>query len=390
MDEGRTSVRPERHKADLASYGDAGPTPWVKSMAARAIWIGLDVGADEMSVCATDSQGTVIFERSMPTSAVAFDELLRAEKRRIRLVGLESCSPAIPLTRSLRRKGYKVAVFDSRQASKFLAIRQNKTDTNDARGLAEIARVGRGSVSEVRVKSAECQRLRSMLVTRQRLVAMRKMVDGAMRALFRLNGGRLQGSLSAAVFRENVANEVMRVRKFAKIDLSEDIDPLLALSLALRSYIETSDKRLSTIVKNHPTCRNFLEIPGVGPVSALSFYTAVEDAARFQRSADIGPYLGMVPVVRQSGKSTTRRRISKMGDAMTRSYLTTAAVGHLRFGNSAISEWGQRLMERRSKRQAHIAVARKLAVVMIAMWKSGQPYDPHHSGGSFGELRSAA
>lgn len=170
-----------------------------------------------------------------------------------------------------------------------------------------------------------------------------------------------------------------RVRKFARIDLSEDIDPLLALSLALRSYVETFDKRLSTIAEEHPACRDFLEIPGVGPISALSFYTVVEGAARFQRSADIGPFLGMVPVVRQSGKSTSRRRISKMGDAMTRSYLTTAAVSHLRFGNSEISEWGRRLMGRQSKRQTHVAVARKLAVVMIAMWKSGQRYDPHRS-----------
>jgi transposase len=381
---------PEGIQFDLVSYGDADPILGGNLMASKAIWIGLDVGADEMSVCATDSQGAVIIECSIPTSAVAFDELLRAEKRRIKLVGLESSSSAIPLVRSLRKKGYRVAVFDSRHASKFLAIRQNKTDTNDARGLAQIARVGRESVAEVRIKSPECQHLRSMLVTRQRLVAMRKTVDGTMRALFRLNGGRLNVSSSAAMLRENVKNEVKRVRKLARIDLSEDVDPLLALSLELRSYVEISNDRLSTIAKNNPTCRNFLEIPGVGPISALSFYTAVEDAARFRRSADIGPYLGMVPVIRQSGQSTSRRRISKMGDAMTRSYLTSAAVSHLRFADSAISEWGRRLMERRSNLQTHVAVARKLAVVMIAMWKSGQRYDPHRSGTTFRQRKHVA
>jgi hypothetical protein len=79
-----------------------------------------------------------------------------------------------------------------------------------------------------------------------------------------------------------------------------------------------------------------------------------------------------------------------MGDAMTRSYLTSAAVSHLRFADSAISEWGRRLMERRSNLQTHVAVARKLAVVMIAMWKSGQRYDPHRSGTTFRQRKHVA
>jgi transposase len=103
-----------------------------------------------------------------------------------------------------------------------------------------------------------------------------------------------------------------------------------------------------------------------------------DDPTRFKRNADIGPYFGMVPVIRQSGQTTSRRRISKMGDSMTTSYLTNAAVHHLRFGTSAVSAWGASLMERTTKRQAQVAVARKLAVTMIAMWKSGERYNPYH------------
>jgi transposase len=167
-------------------------------MAAKTLWVGLDVGADNMALCGTDDRGAVVFEHLIPTCAAAFNDLLRPEKRRIKLIGMESSSSAIPLTRSLRKLGYRVAVFDSRQASKFLAIRQNKTDKNDARGIAEIARLGRDSVSEVRVKSAECQRLRSTLMTRQRLVVLRTATEGSMRSLFRLNGGpqRRQGRRS--------------------------------------------------------------------------------------------------------------------------------------------------------------------------------------------------
>jgi transposase len=347
-----------------------------KTMAARTLWVGLDVGFDKMAVCATDALGAIVFEHLIPATAAAFDNLLRSEKRRIKLIGLESGSPAILLTRRLRKLGYRVAVFDTRQASKFLRIRRNKTDKNDARGLAEKARLGRGSVSEVRLKSPECQRLRSLLVTRQKLVTLRKTTEGSMRSLLRLNGGQLKSSSSAASLKRNVANELKRLRSVMRVDLTEEINPLLALSEAIRTYVEAIDVKLSGMANRHPVCRNFLDIAGVGPICALSFYCAVEDPTRFRRSADVGPYLGMVPVVHQSGQTTITRRISKMGDAMTRSYLTTAGMLHLRFGRSALSAWGRSLMERSTRRQAHVATARKLAVMMIAMWKSGARYDP--------------
>jgi len=304
---------------------------------------------------------------------------MRSEKRRIRLIALESGCLAIPLVRALRNFGYRVAVFDSRQASKFLAIRRNKTDKNDARGLAELARLGRDTVSEVRVKSAECQRLRSMLVSRQKLVQLRTAAEGSMRSLFRLNGGQLRRCKNAACLRRNVDAELKRIRRLTKVDLTPEVTPLLALSEALRVYVEGLDRKLLQMAQEHPVCSRFLEITGIGPLCALSFFSAVEDPTRFKRNADIGPYLGMVPVVRQSGQSTTKRRISKMGDAMTRSYLSTAALLHLRFGNSIISTWGTSLMERTAKRQAQVAVARKLAVAMMAMWKSGSSYDPFYA-----------
>lgn len=358
-------------------------------MATTKLWVGLDVGADEMSVCGINEQGAVIFEHSAPTNATDLDALLRLHKLRIELIGLESGASAILLTRSLRELGYRVALFDTRQASKFLAIRRNKTDKNDARGLAELARLGRGSVSEVRVKSPECQRLRSMLVTRHRLVELRVATEATMRSLFRLNGGRLKSSSSVAALRRNVANEVTNVRKLTKVDIAPDIDALLGLSEALRTYLEETDEKLRRMAEEHPVCQGFLAIKGVGPLCALSFYSAVEDPARFKRSADIGPYFGMVPLVRQSGQATSRRRITKMGDRMTRSLLVTAALHHLRFANSALSAWGASLAQRRGKGRAQVAVARKLAVIMISMWKSNAPYDPQHGRVADGAISNA-
>jgi transposase len=207
-------------------------------MAKASLWVGLDVGADETTVCGTDDRGTVLFEQRVASKAVALNALLKAEKRRIKLIALESGSFGIVLCRSLRNLGYPVAMFDARQASKFLAIRKNKTDKKDARGLADIARLGRDSVSEVRVKTPECQRLRSTLVTRQKLVQLRNTLEGTMRSLFRLNGGKLNSSFSAVALRRNASEALKRLRKIEKIDLTEEIEPLLALSAATRAYVE--------------------------------------------------------------------------------------------------------------------------------------------------------
>lgn len=343
-------------------------------MARNPVWIGLDVGADQTTVCAIDGRDEVIFEQLVPTRAKELHQLIKPLKRRIVMIALESGSYGMHLARSLRKLGYTVAMFDCRQVSKFLSIRQNKTDKNDARGIAEIARLGGDTLSEVRVKSLECQRLRSTLATRQRLLRIRMAAESSIRSLFRLNGGKLKKSWSATALRQNVRSELVRLRKTEKIDLSDEVLPLLALCEAMRTYLEKVDERLELTAREHPICRRFMEIPGVGPICALSFYSAIEEPSRFKRNSDVGAYLGLVPKVRQSGQNMVRMRISRMGSAMTRGHLGTAALQHLRYAKSDLQVWGESLAERIGKQRARTAVSRKLAVVMLAMWKSGEPY----------------
>jgi transposase len=205
--------------------------------------------------------------------------------------------------------------------------------------------------------------------------------ENSIRALFRLNGGKLKSSWSAAVLRQNVRAELARLRKVEKVDLSDEVAPVLALCEAMRSYLEGLDERLEATAKEHPVCSRLMEIPGVGPICALSFYSAIEEPSRFRRNSDVGPYLGLVPRVRQSGQSTARLRISKMGSSMTRGHLGTAALLHLRYAKSDLQVWGESLALRVGKQRARTAVSRKLAVTMLAMWKSGEPYQ--NSRGTF-------
>lgn len=316
---------------------------------------------------------------SLATSATELRKALRPYRRRLRLIAMESGSTGTHLARKLLRLGFPVAVFDARQVSKFLGITQNKTDRNDARGIAEVARLGRQVVSEVRLKDAEVQHLRSALVMRQRLVRIRVAAEGAMRSLFRLNGGRLERARSARLLRRNVTQELARLRKVEKLDLRERVEPILTLCENLRVYLERLDKEIAASAQQNPVCQRFMEIPGVGPICALSFYTAIGEPSRFKRSADVGAYLGMTPRILESGQGTARLGISKMGSRMTRTHLVTAAMIHLRRGQSALCDWGLSLRERSGRGRARVAVARKLAIVMLAMWKSGRPYQPYPS-----------
>jgi transposase len=345
-------------------------------LARTKFWVGVDVGADMMSACVIDDQGDIVVEQTLPTSADGLHALLKPMKRRVNLIGLESSATATHLTRSLRYLKYEVAVFHSRKASKFLAIRQNKTDLNDARGLAEVARLGRKVVTEVHVKSVECQRLRSTLIMRRRLIRLRVAAEASLRSLISLNGGKLRRISSVTTLRRHVTEALDDLKSNRHIDLTEEIKPLIVLCEGMRTYVERLDRELTKTAVAHPVAQNFLEIPGVGPICALSFLTAIEEPTRFQRNSDVGAYLGMIPRIKQSGQTTKRLRITKAGCSMTRTHLVNAAISHLRFADSDLRAWCVALGARVGKPKARMALARKLAVVMLAMWKSGTRYAP--------------
>jgi len=258
-------------------------------------------------------------------------------------------------------------------------VRVNKTDANDARGLAEIARLGRSHMTRVHVKSAEVQHIRSKLVFRHKLNIHRLACESMIRSLITLNGGRARAALSAATFKTNVENALVQIRTESGMNLDDEILPLLQLSLQLRVFLDTLGKRLTAWAEADPVCSRLMEIPGVGAICAISFYSAVEDPTRFIRVSDVGPYLGLTPLVLQSGSSLRHSRISKRGNKLTRSHLTLAASSILsRCRPCYLKEWGQSIASRAGPGKARVALARKLAVTMLAIWKNGDRYDPKY------------
>ena len=343
------------------------------------VWVGLDIGADSLSACMTGSDGVAIAEEDMATNADVVASFIQSHAvGKSAVIGLEAGAYSISITRKLRAMGFPVHAFETRQASKFLTIRQNKTDTNDARGIAHIVQFGRGVVSEVHVKSVECQLLRSKLVLRQKLLRQRLAGEAAINSIFRLNGGKLKRAYSNASLRQNVVNEVARIREAEGVDLAEDIFPAMEICAAIRRHLEVTDRKLIKLAAKHSVCSRFLEIPGVGFVTALSVYSAIEDPSRFKRNEDVGPYFGLAPRVRQSGQMLQRLGVSKMGNSMTRRHLITAASILLRRVDEpcALRMWAKALADRSNCQRARTALARKLAVVMISIWKSGESYRP--------------
>lgn len=347
-------------------------------MKTQSLWAGLDTGADTSRLCVVDRDLCPVLEETLPSDPTAIANILR-ELGDVILedIAVEAAATSIHLAHGLRDRGFKVSLFQTGQVSRFLRMRRNKTDNSDARGLAELAKLRLPSMTPVHLKSPEIQRLRTRLQFRHRLTFQRVACEGMIRSLIRLHGGRLKRSQSSTQIADHVHEELDRLRNERGIDLGAEIMPLLDLAVSMRRFLARIDKDLKSFAQDHPVCARFLEIPGVGPLSAVSFYSAIEDPWRFLRPSDVGAYLGLTPIVLQSGVSLRHGRISKMGNKLTRTHLVNSASVMFagRIKNCPLKEWGLAVAERTGKGKARIAVARRLAVIMLAVWRSGRAYD---------------
>jgi transposase len=241
-------------------------------------------------------------------------------------------------------------------------------DRNDARSLAHLIRSG--WFKAVHVKSMENQELRTLLIAREFFVNKLRHHENEVRGLLRSFGlkvGRVAARDFAARVRELTA-DAPRLRRC--------MEALLAGRAQMLHQLAELHRELLRATANDERCRRFMTIPGVGPVTALAFKTTIDDPARFRRSTDVGAHLGLTPRQYQSGETDVRGRISRSGDAFTRSALFAAAHAMLTRSRqwTSIRAWGLRLAKRSSLKKAKIAVARKLAVVMHRMWRDEAPF----------------
>lgn len=347
-------------------------------MSGKPYWIGIDAGEVSANLCVIDSEGAVHHECLCTTDPDEIGTVLASYDNNIETIGIESGAGTL-LSRKLRERGYPVVVLEARQVRRFLSIRRNKTDASDAKGIADVTRLGRGVVTSVHIKSPEMQQLRSRLRIREKLVQQKVATEGLLRSMLALHGGRTVKPRSGPGRRRAVEAELARLETEESVCLSREILPLLELCEAQRAYLRVMDKTLAEAASDNQICSRFMEIPGIGPISALAFYSTIEQPDRFLQSRDVAAYLGLAPRIHQSGSLSKRQGITKMGDKLTRRLLVTAATCLLRksTNDNALKAWGLGLSNRIGRPKARVAVARKLSIVMLAMWKRGEQFVLH-------------
>ena len=332
-------------------------------------YAGLDISLEETSVCVVDGNGKIMRESKVATDPDALAKELKDLNLPLKRVGVEASSLGAWLHAELTRRGFPVIVVEARHMRASLNAQRNKTDRNDARGIAQMMRMG--WFRAVHVKSPEAQRLRLLLANRRLLK--RKMIDienhirGALRAFGLRMGPTARGAFDTRVF-ELTADADGALKTF--------IHTMLQVWKAVLSGYNALHKALIGIVAADPLCHRFMTIPGVGPIAALSFRAGVDDPLRFTSSRAVGAHFGLTPRKWQSGTIDVDGGISKQGDTDVRTALCEAAASMLLRSKkwTALRAWGLRIAKRTSMKNAMIAVARKLAVILHRMWIDGTEF----------------
>lgn len=333
-------------------------------------YAGLDVSMEETHICVVDRDGTVVHETKATSTPEAIASVLQEAPACTRVV-FETGRMAPMLHHGLTELGLPVVCIESRHAYQALkSLATHKTDRNDARGLAHLARTG--FYKAVHVKSLSAHAVRSLIVARKKLVGQRVTLENQIRGLAVVFGVRLPRGLSPMFIKR-------ALQAGEGIDgLSGAMRGLLEARAAVLTAIAAIDLDMKRLARSSDACRRLMTIPGVGHLTALAFVAAVDDVGRFRRSRELGPYLGLVPRRYQSGEIDYTGSISKCGDRRVRTLLYEAAnVMLTRYkGELKLKDWALAIARRSTMRKARIALARRLAIIMHAMLRQGTTFQP--------------
>jgi transposase len=331
-------------------------------------FVGLDVSLKLTAICIVDRAGSVIREGVVDSAPETIAEFVTSNSPNVVRIGLEAGPTATWLWTELRQLGLPVICIDARHAKAVLKMQINKSDRNDAAGIARIMQTG--WFKQVRVKDLDSHYIRALLASRALLVKIKRDLENQVRGLLK-NLGLVIGRAKLNVFAVR-AEELIESRP----ELMAAVKPLLEARNAIEQQVDDLDRKVMRLARNDAQVRRFMTAPGVGPVTALCFLATIDDPTRFKRSRSVGAYVGLTTRRYASGETDWTGRISKWGDKMLRSYLYEAAnVLLTRVAKwSTLKAWGIRLAKRSGLRKAKVAVARKLAVILHRMWIEGTEF----------------
>lgn len=331
-------------------------------------YVGLDVSLKSTSICVVDADGVVIVEQSVDSDPDCIADFVHMNAPGVQRVGLESGPTSVWLWRELAQRGLPVICIDARHARAALSMQINKSDRNDAAGIARIMQTG--WYREVQIKSPVSHATRALLNSRAMLVKIVRDLENQVRGLLKVEG------LVIGRAKEGVFSSRARTLLVERPDMALIIEPLLRARENTRQQLGLLERQVRQLASKTPLTRSLMTVPGVGPITALAFMATIDDPGRFRRSRSVGAYLGLTPRRHASGEVDWNGRISKCGDTLMRSYLFEAAGVLLTRVQKwcALKAWGLRIAKRSGMKKARTAVARKLAVILHRMWRDGTEF----------------
>jgi len=333
-------------------------------------YAGIDVSLECSSVCVVDASGKIAREgkvSSEPEALVAYFGSLRLAVVRI---GLEAGPLSQWLYAAMKAAGLAVELLETRHVRDAFKAMPVKSDRNDARGIAQLMRLG--WFRPVHCKSLAAQELRAMLTARKLVQSKLRDVENHLRGILRGFGLKV-GKTTARSF-------AVRIRELAagQANLETIAQALLAVHAVLLREFNGFEKRVRMMAREHVKARLLMTTPAVGPIVALTYAGAIDDPARFKSSKQTGAHFGLTPRKYQSGQTDVTGRISKIGDAAVRTALYEAA--HIMLtkpikGCAPLKSWAMRIARRSGIKKAKVALARKLAVILHRMLVSATPFN---------------
>ncbi len=331
-------------------------------------YVGIDVSLELSSVCILDAAGQIVKEATVASEPEALTTFLAKLNLPLTRIGLEAGPLSQWLHAALVKAGFQAVLLETRHVKAALSAMIAKTDRRDARGIAQLLRMG--WFRPVHCKSAPAQEVRALLVARKQLQAKMRDVELSLRGLLRgfgLKVGEVSKGQYAARVRTLVAGHTM---------LEQIAEAMLQAREALRTEFGKLHRAMLAIARADEVCRRLMTVPGVGALVAVTFTSGVDAPERFARSKAVGAHFGLTPKKYQSGETDITGAVSRVGDVMVRTALYEAAhillTRAVRF--STLKRWALEVARRRGMRRAKVALARKLSVILHRMWMEGTTF----------------
>jgi len=330
-------------------------------------YAGIDVSLECSSLCVVDGTGKIVREGKVPSEPEELIRWLRSLGQELNRAGLEAGPLSQWLFATMREAGLTVELLETRHVRKAFEAMPVKSDRNDARGIAQLMRLG--WFRPVHCKSISAQEVRAVLTARKLVQSKLQDVDNSLRGF-----GLKVGKTTARTFAGRIQELVKGHPSLETIG-----EALLSVRSVLLREFNAFEKRIRAMARSDARTRLLMSTPAVGPIVALTYASAIDDPARFKSSKQTGAHFGLTPKRYQSGETDRSGRISKIGDASVREALYQAAHVMLTKpvkGCPQLKSWAMRIARRAGMRKAKVALARKFAVILHRMLANRTPFNP--------------